>query len=367
MKKSLSVIKSKRHGFTLIELLVVISIIAVLASLIAPAVQSARRAARKVECLNNIRQVGMAFISFSTSGNGNFPALADNLATESNNGFIYGVGWPVALLPALDNAALLKNIRRNAVSTGSGDAFTINTADQVNVKVFTCPDDNDSNQKPGGLSYVVNAGFMPSTVWGSEAGTYQNPFVIDWNGDGRFSVDGVTASGSPATLDQQDLSVETATGVFFRRSPHYTGSMDSMLDGSTTTILVTENLQAGPWFGSQDLISGFGVNHLGFGMRIPVTSAAPIAGIFVAGTLATSSGLYDTSTNPDDWMINRNLSAAVGQAPRPSSNHAGGVNAAFGDGSAKFLNEQMDKAVYAKLCTQNGVNFREQTLDQAAY
>jgi len=67
--------KKSRRGFTLIELLVVISIIAVLASLIAPAVQSARRAARKVQCLSNMRNVGLAMQNFASSNNGSLPAL----------------------------------------------------------------------------------------------------------------------------------------------------------------------------------------------------------------------------------------------------------------------------------------------------
>lgn len=369
MKKYLKSRSQKRRGFTLIELLVVISIIAVLASLIAPAVQSARRAARKLECLNNIRQVGLAFQTVASS-NGNLPSITTNVPANNGAGYIYGAGWPLNLLPALDNAALLKNIQRNAVATGTGNAFIINSADTVSVKVFTCPDDTDSNQKPGGLSYVVNAGFIPDTVWGQpETGTFHNPFIIDWNGDNRYSVDGVTPLGSPATLDQQDLAVETATGVFFRPNTNYTASLDqlSVGDGASTTLLVTENLQAGPWYGSPDYQPGFGVNHLGFGIRIPTASAKPVVGLFTAGTLNVATGFYDITINPDDWYINRSLSAAVGAAPRPSSNHAGGVNAVFGDGSGRFLAETIDKGVYAKICTSNGVNYGEQTLNQSSY
>ena len=370
MKKIIQSRSRTRRGFTLIELLVVISIIAVLASLIAPAVQSARRAARKLECLNNIRQVGLAFQTVASS-NGNLPNITTNVSANNGAGFIYGAGWPLNLLPALDNAALLKNIQRNALPTGTGNAYTINPADTVSVKVFTCPDDIDSNQKPGGLSYVVNAGFIPDTVWGQpEISTFHTPFSIDWNGDGRYSADGVTPIGSPATLDQQDLAVETATGVFFRPNANHTASLDqlSVGDGASTTLLVTENLQAGPWYGSPDYQPGFGVNHLGFGIRIPTaTASSPVVGIFTAGTLNVAAGFYDTTVMPDDWFINRSLSAAVGAAPRPSSNHAGGVNAVFGDGSGRFIAETIDKGVYAKICTSNGVNYGEQTLNQSSY
>jgi prepilin-type N-terminal cleavage/methylation domain-containing protein/prepilin-type processing-associated H-X9-DG protein len=365
--------QSVRRGFTLIELLVVISIIAVLASLIAPAVQSARRAARKLECLNNIRQIGLAMQTVSAS-NGTLPTLTSDIANSTGVGHIYGAGWPVALLPALDNTALLKNLKQNAVSTGTGDAMTFSVNDNISVKVFTCPEDTGSYQRPGGLSWVLNAGFIPDTIWGGTevnalGGPIQTPFIIDWNGNGQYSLDGITPIGSPAILDQQDLSVETATGVFFRPNTNYTASVDALSvgDGASSTLMLSESLNAGPWNGSRDANGGFGVNQLGFGIRIPTSSGHPLTGIFSPGSLATIAGFYDTTMMPDAWAINRNLSAARGSAPRPSSNHAGGVNAVFGDGHASFLNESIDKGVYAKLCTSNGVNFGEQTLNQASY
>ena len=371
--KKCTVRKSSRRGFTLIELLVVISIIAVLASLIAPAVQSARRSARKLECLNNIRQIGLAMQTMA-SQNGNLPTLTSDISNTIGTGHVYGAGWPVALLPALDNTALLKNLRNNAVTTGTGDAMIFAAADNISVKVFTCPEDTGSYQKPGGLSWVVNAGFIPDTIWGTSEtnalnGPFQQPFIIDWNGNGQYSLDGVTPLGSPAVLDQQDLSVETATGVFFRPSQFYTASLDglSVGDGASSTLLLTESINAGPWNGSRDSVAGFGVNHLGFGIRVPTASGKPVANVFAANSLNVGSSFYDTAVMPDAWTINRNLSASRGQAPRPSSNHAGGVNSIFGDGSGKFLNESIDKGVFAKICTSNGVNYGEQTLNQASY
>ena len=373
MKKSIQSRSQKRRGFTLIELLVVISIIAVLASLIAPAVQSARRAARKLECLNSIRNIGLAMQNFASSS-GTLPTLTNDLPVTNAagvSGKVYGAAWPIALLPALDSAALLKNLKQNAISSGSGDAMIF--TDEVNLKVFTCPDDTDSHQRPGGLSFVVNSGFMPDTIWdgGETASAYMQPWVIDWNGDGRYSLDGATQIGA-LPFDAIDAGIETSTGVFFRPNSTYTASLDSLSvgDGSSSTILLSENLQAGLWYASRDSAVSFGsANNLGFGIRIPIASGRPVTGIFssVSSLQTIRAGVTDTTLLPDQWAINRNLGAPVGTAPRPSSNHAGGVNTVFGDGSAKFINEQIDKEVYFKLLTSNGVTYFEQTLNQASY
>jgi len=363
--------RQPRGGFTLIELLVVISIIAVLVSLIAPAVQAARRTARRMECLSNMRQVGMAMQAFSTATNGTLPTLTVDVPTEAQTGFIYGAGWPMALLPALDNTALLKNMKRNATLV-SGNRFVF--TDNVNQKVFTCPDDIDSSGRLGGLSFVVNAGFIADTLWGQTEniavpGSFHQPFFIDWNLNTNYSSDGV--SGTP---DTNDLNIETATGVFFRPNPLFTPSIDAMTvgDGTGTTILLTENLSAGPWNQSMDMMNGYGVNQLGFGIRIPTSSGAPLSTLFNFGNvpplpLQTLPAFSDPSVNPDGWAINRNLVAGVGTAPRPSSNHTGGVNVVFGDQHGQFVSESIDKQVYAKLCTSNGVAYGEQTLSQNSY
>ena len=84
--------------------------------------------------------------------------------------------------------------------------------------------------------------------------------------------------------------------------------------------------------------------------------------------IGSSDGrFYEAAATSDAWVINRNLAAAAGSAPRPSSQHAGGVNVIMGDGSGKFISESISKFVYAKLITSNGVTYGEQTLNGKDY
>ena len=359
-----------RRGFTLIELLVVISIIAVLASLIAPAVQSARRAARKLECLNNIRQVGIAMQNFASANNGQLPSLVGNMTFANSAAtpvtLTLQAGWPIQIMPAMDGSAVVKNLKANASASG----FNIGAGgtERVYFKGFTCPDDASSDKIVGGLSYVLNMGMISNTVWAAYAvpgtidtftatpnvtadSTYHHPGLISWDGNSSFG----------SSVDQ---AIGLASGVFQRDLTGFAGANSTSMsldyvgtgDGTTNTMMVSENLQAGDWWSTS-------ANQLGFGIQVPVASAAPsYTGWSNAVPLRTETTNF-AATTPDPWFINRNLAAGVGTAPRPSSQHANGVNVIFCDGSGRFLSENMDKNTYAKLLTSNGVTYGEQTLN----
>jgi len=339
--------KKPRRGFTLIELLVVISIIAVLASLIAPAVQSARRAARKVQCLSNMRNVGLAMQNFASSNNGSLPALWSTQSVTNSSGLqgTMTVPWTFLLLPALDNSALLKNIRNDSIQ--SGTTMTVNPVDAVAIEVFTCPDHVAAYKKAGGLSFVVNAGHMApgagAGAWGVRDLSH-NPGIMNW--------------ALPAGAgDSNDIAVGLATGVIWGQGNSSSLEYVSTGDGTSTTVLISENLQAGKWYDTDTPALGFGVKM----------SSSLTATYGNAGTAGSAQLVISAAASPDDWFINRNLSAGPYTAPRPSSQHAGGVNVIMCDGAGKFLNESMNQTVFMKLMTSNGVAYGEQVLDQASY
>lgn len=368
--------RPSRRGFTLIELLVVISIIAVLASLIAPAVQQARRTARRAECLNNIRQVGIAMQSFASANNGALPSLAGNMTFANSGGttLTLQAGWPIQLMPAMEGSAVVKNLKANASGTG----FNVGAGgtERVYFKGYTCPDDVSSHQVPGGLSYVVNVGMISSEMWPNTVGgtclgdtwtspanitsqnTYINAGLISWDGNSTRGEAADVAIGLASGVFQRDLTGhQTGAAAPFGSAPSTIMSLDYVGtgDGTTNTFMLSENLQAGDWWDSS-------ANRLSFGILVPVTGAQPsFTGYSAASPLQTE--LHNFATSVDTWVINRNLAAATGATPRPSSQHSGGVNVVFCDASGRFISENIDKNVYAKLVTSNGVTYGERTLN----
>lgn len=349
--------QSSRKGFTLIELLVVISIIAVLMSLILPAVQNARRAARKLECLNNLKQMTLAIHNVAT---GNADRLPDALATadvpdfsNSANTVRLQFSWPVSVLAAIDQAALYRSIHQSAQSTGvpiSGTLFygTLKPEDKINLKSFTCPDDQNNHGRPLGLSYVANYGYIANTSMGTG--------VHNAN----------TVSYGPA--------VSHATGVIWPKDPSFRMSLDYITqgDGATQTILLMENLTGGltspgglggGWDSADFWRTGFGVlvdttQPLG-----PTPGRGPLSPQNEdPANLPSSFGLSGTLSS----KINSNLSS-TSPNPRPSSNHIGSINTAMCDGSVRTLNEQMDFWIYARLLTPDGARYGQQIVDQASY
>ncbi len=364
-----------RRGFTLIELLVVISIIAVLISLIAPAVQSAREAARRLECQNNLKNLALAITNSATSKNQELPPIVDQ------NGF----NWPVSLLGFLDNAQL-------ASTAGSNAAYYGNEANPnaVNLKVFTCPSDTNNFGKNDGLSYAANAGAGPwwtGTGWAEPS--LSNP---------PYWTNGSTASAT-------DLEIHRSTGTFFRKFGGWTpGSggtqtgnqlfvtpgvpavqfdsfrmtLDriSQRDGLTKTLILAENLNAKNWGYSDPTTktattsgaanNNRGVIQTGFVLNASPASLTTNADIGLGATDSNSNyyplGLITPYRTNKITGINSNNGTAHGNYPAPSSNHPQTVNVAYADGGARSLSESIDFGVYARLMSSNGGKYGQAPL-----
>src|SRR5579862_4502228 len=203
-----------RCGFTLIELLVVIAIIAVLVALLLPAVQQAREAARRSQCKNNLKQLGLALHNYHDTANTLPPGWIGNAASSGNCW-----GWGAMILPNLDQTVLYNALSSTAVGpkTGFGAvmmSFPAVSALQTPLPVFRCPSD-------GGKSLVG-----PFPINNTVGGTTQ--FI------GRTNYVGVVGSNINWSVVP---TTSNANGAFSQNSLR---NFRDFTDGLSCTFLVGE-------------------------------------------------------------------------------------------------------------------------------
>jgi prepilin-type N-terminal cleavage/methylation domain-containing protein len=380
--------KPQRGGFTLIELLVVISIIAVLASLILPGVQNAREAARRTQCINNMRNIGLAVTGYSTANNGAIPPLVggvdyyDSRPSSLASAVPVPAPWTVHLLPYLDAAGVYDRLTKNPQNSADLQALNQVLSPVTNLKIFACPDDQSSDDA-GAFSYAANAGYIGSSRWTTAvsdtihriqyigSGTVATPQYYQW-----------TVTNFPTTDATEMAKREMGTGVFWRQdSTSITNqvqagntssfnpaglkmTLDRMRDGTSQTIMLSENISNGGWLptsqtsgsGSSTVYLGASTGSVGFGLCI-TDSTAGTPNYYL--DQATSGGIGSQSFNLSSTVItgtiseqssriNNNLQATSDTAPRPSSLHPQIVIVTFCDGSARSLSQSVNDGVYAR-------------------
>ncbi|QDT33787.1 DUF1559 family PulG-like putative transporter [Thalassoglobus polymorphus] len=379
----------RRSGFTLIELLVVISIIATLAALILPGVQQARATARRTQCLNNMRNVGIAMQSYATDNRGKLPPLAGGLAIQEDavaDGDWGPASWAVHLLPNLEQRALYDRLLdRSLRPSGNGRHTLMST----NIDVYVCPDDPNDGAN-GAMSYVVNAGYATSSDWAANSIGHQVHSLV-WPAIGG-------AADSP-----QNVNVTAATGAFFYTRFDFNGSpfgaapagfentIDKISagDGLSQTIFLSENLDTPDYdptvtntFGAYTFglgnggFAGYRLGAAGFAVRMAEASGQP-------DSFTTPGGFGDSSSPPapataliansgtpllESSKINYQVGLGTpGASPRPSSLHPGVVNVIFGDGSGRNLSQNIDGTVYIRLVSSNGNRYGQAILSNNDY
>ncbi len=322
-------------GFTLIELLVVIAIIGVLIALLLPAVQAAREAARRSQCSNNLRQIGLAAQNFYSAKNG-FPSGWDSRPNPaaSTSPWTFARWGALAHLSAYMEQTNAVNLLDMTVPLYAASlAVSPQNVNGVATVVpdFLCPSDH-GQAVLAGFGPTNYAACMGSSVNGGSPVTTDGIFAINSNTNLKMVTDGSSrtalfsesrlapAPGASATNDPQTQY------VFYLSSP-----LTDAACASTTNW--SQNLLYPKGFG---WVSGefrcTSYNHY-YG---PNSTTRDCMGEQLAGAGGPSAALVDFG-----WRAVRSL-------------HPGGVNLALADGSLQFINETIDLGVWRALATRAG-------------
>jgi prepilin-type N-terminal cleavage/methylation domain-containing protein len=338
----------RKRGFTLIELLVVIAIIAILISLLLPAVQQAREAARRTQCKNNLKQIGLAYHNYHDSFN-EFPRCAI-VETDVAGGMKFNnntMSWGVSILPYIDQAPLF-NLWNTSLSQYSANnqiaAATVlpaflcpSTPRNGSVTTYTIPAGTTlaSGYPPTGQAYSFLGGacdyLAPSGVRGDFSNLAYTGFAVgDRSGVSTWAVKGT--AGPNVILADGGKSGKIAT----------------ITDGTSHTFLSVESA---------------GRNVL-YRKGIAVGTSDPEA---AATSIAGGGAWADCIFAGDLWINGTGFNGGLGTGGGPCaincsngshaglySFHVGGAHALLADGSVRFLSQNLAAFSVASLITRSG-------------
>ena len=368
---------SHRSAFTLVELLVVISIIAILAALLFPAIQMAREAARRAQCISNQRQVAFAVINFEQT-RGSFPVLRGPLRPRNypcSRNFHFAslsepydptqLTWVGFLLPFMEQNTAWRQISEGTVAPDS-------VLYELVLPVMQCRSSVSSGEIR--ISYVASAGPL----------NYSERGILDAHNGREFGV-----SGRPV---REARMYTLFFDHFFFNGPwndvndndlhrkRITLDSISSMDGTSNTLMLSENEDAGNWIweGTWDPAAYFDqLGSVGPPRNVPMAAhhvvshynhttdlieIESIVGFCFPSTFNVVNGIlefyYDGTAGQPVFINERRANSSNPvttfypnrtEAARPSSSHPGGVVAAFADGHVRFLREDMDRTLFVRL------------------
>ncbi|HEV3165381.1 MAG TPA: DUF1559 domain-containing protein [Isosphaeraceae bacterium] len=332
------ILRRARGGFTLIELLVVISIIAVLIALLLPAVQGAREAARRAQCTNNLKQIGLALHNYESTYRSLPPPKIYSGSCNSSNGgagLVLNTTGFVMILSQMDQQPLFHAYNFNQASSNSawngpniklfGSSLVNTTITASLIENYVCPSDV--------TAFVVEDDTSPTF---SRQQARRSNYL--------FCSGPYTEFDCPANYPNRQLpnTVKTSMGSFFT---DVAVTFRDIRDGQAMTTLVAESVQDhaqptfGPYWASGTHTSSHAVVYSPIPNTLPYnvnyTSFLPNG----KPTPALQVGLANP-TLPYAWVM--------------SSKHPGGINICFGDGSVRFIKNSINPVLWFGLQTIRG-------------
>ena len=297
-----------RQGFTLIELLVVIAIIAVLIALLLPAVQQAREAARRTQCKNNLKQIGLALHNFE----GTFRAFP-----MGQRAGIQSANWKVDLFPYMDQAPIYATINL-------ADVYNNPQLKSLVMPAFKCPSAVVPDLQPAAwVTWWTNNNHQVASYQGI-MGAYPDP------------------SGNPTSIYVSNYGGWWSDNGMLRANE--TTKFADCTDGTSNTIIVGE--QSGR-VGTQDYRNGYFTPWGSFTLASPISRLTPgqdtwgmgLSCVAYANNSKTASGAGSDTSYKGNTILN--------------SEHVGGIHTLFLDGSVRFVSDNMNFLTFQYLCVRN--------------
>ncbi len=304
-----------RKGFTLVELLVVIAIIGILVGLLLPAVQAAREAARRMQCSNNLKQLGLSLHNYHDAykkfGFGHYYMGFRRNANGSNGGTAFG--WQTGILPYIEQGNLYNQFNQaepvGFISTTPPVCLN-GTLCQTTQATFSCPSDTKPDRR--------NDGAIPNSATASYQGCASS--YDGWGG----------------------TNTSRRNGVFSRDNRGSNYGISSMTDGTSNQFMVAET----KW----DMDNGRRNRSRIYGAH-DLNGLTPAAG---------ANGATNALMVHGERAMNWTQPEGNNQPHRTAgSNHVGGAQFAFGDGSVHFISENIDHTGTQWPGNPNASSFRQ--------
>lgn len=338
-------VSSARKGFTLVELLVVIAIIGILVGLLLPAVQSAREAARRMQCQNNLKQIGLAIHNYESTYKripcaimGSNPRLGQPGAFDDD-----GYGWLVSILPFIEQTNLYNSLNAT-VPLGTPGAIqqwfdgtlpgapggTIIPGGDAIISAYKCPSD--------ALPDIVPQNFTIPGSLGALSGGPEHPWAVGYART-SYKTAGGSYLGDDGAMHKLWEHINDNGSVGRKFGDFQDGLSNSLLSVESTYVSSCSAARGapGPYPIDLNAICGGDAQHEDWAVWI--------------GGAGTDEGCRTNgrTNSPINGRVGPNRMAGAVNDDCAFSYHTGGANIVMGDGSVHFLSENLDQRTYGNM------------------